>query len=365
MKNEVLIIASEFPPGPGGIGSHALSMANAFYKKGIDVTVVCPADYVKKEEALEFDRKLPFKVERYSRQGWKGYLGRPTTIRKHLKKNIILSGKFPLWTIYWIRLLKKHNAKVICVLHGSEVNPGNLFLRWFTHHSINSADCIVAVSSFTKELLPKWIKYKREIDIIPNGIDIDSFVDSQPIPLVGYPKLLTVGNVTPRKGQHRVIKALPRLIQYYPNIHYHIVGLPSYKEEFQQLAKSLNVADHVTFHGRVKNHSDLTGYYKSADAFMILSENQKDGDCEGFGIVILEAGMWRLPSIGAIGCGISDAISEGENGFMVDGDNPEEINKAIGAILGNKDNLQRGSRIWSKKFDWDSIIEKFIVKLKS
>ncbi len=365
MKNEVLIIASEFPPGPGGIGSHAYSMAKAFYKKNIEVTVVCPADYVDRKEALEFDSKLPFKVVRYAHQGWKGYLCRLTTIRKHLKKNIILSGKFPLWTIYWIRLLKKHNAKVICVLHGSEINPSNSFLRRFTHCSINSSDCIVAVSSFTKELLPEWIKRKRDIDIIPNGIDIDTVVDIQPIQLVGYPKLLTVGNVTPRKGQHRVIKALPRLIQDYPDIHYHIVGLPSYKEEFQQLAKSLNVANHVTFHGRVKNHSDLTGYYKSADAFIILSENQKDGDCEGFGIVILEAGMWQLPSIGAIGCGISDAISEGENGFMVDGDNPEEINKAIGAILEDKDNLQKGSRIWSEKFDWNSIIEKFIVKLKS
>ncbi len=365
MKKEVLIIASEFPPGPGGIGSHAFSMAKAFHKKGVEVTVICPADYVKKEEVLDFDHRLPFRVERYARQGWKGYLSRLTTIRKHLKKNIILSGKFPLWTIYWIRFLQKHNSKVISVLHGSEVNLGNSILKWFTHHSINSADCIVSVSSFTKELLPEWIKRKREIDIIPNGIDIDSFVDIPPIQLTGYPKLLTVGNVTPRKGQHRVIKALPRLIQDYPDIHYHIVGLPSYKEEFQQLAKSLNVANHVTFHGRVENHSDLTGYYKSADAFIILSENQKDGDCEGFGIVILEAGICKLPSIGAIGCGISDAISDGENGFMVDGDNPEEINKALTSILKDKGNLQKEARIWSKKFDWDSIIEKFIIKLKS
>lgn len=360
MKNEVLIIASEFPPGPGGIGSHAYSMAKAFYKKNIEVTVVCPADYVNREEALDFDSKLPFKVVRYTCQGWRGYLGRLTTIRKNIKKNIILSGKFPLWTINWIRLLKDHSVRIISVLHGSEVNPKNKLNKNFTHNAIAKADEVVAVSKFTAALLPDWLQKAKQIKIIPNGIDLISFPECDKIKLKGNPAILTIGAVTPRKGQHRVIKALPEILKKYPEAHYHIVGLPVYKKQFEALAYNLGVIENITFHGRIESISDLYSYYRSADVFAILSENQKDGDCEGFGIVILEAGYYGLPTIGAKGCGIEDAIEEDVNGYLVDGDNPAEITNRIGSILKYKQRLVPTTKEWSLKHNWNNIISKFI-----
>lgn len=360
MKKEVLIIASEFPPGPGGIGSHAFSMAKAFHKKGVEVTVVCPADYVKKEEALDFDHRLPFRVERYARQGWKGYLGRLTTIRKHLKKNIILSGKFPLWTIYWIRLFKRHNVRVISILHGSEVSPKNELIKKFTHNAIAKADEVVAVSKFTATLLPDWLQKFKRVRVIPNGIDLTAFPNCNKILLKGYPSILTVGAVTPRKGQHRVIKALPEILKKYPDTHYHIVGLPVYKANFEMLAKELGVHEHVSFHGRIEAIKDLYAFYSCADIFAILSENQKNGDCEGFGIVILEAAYYGLPSIGAKDCGIEDAITEGINGYLVDGNDSVEIVNKIDKILMNKQELIPSTKEWSKKHSWDIIITKFI-----
>ena len=47
--------------------------------------------------------------------------------------------------------------------------------------------------------------------------------ESVPLNLQGSPILLTVGGVTPRKGQHRVIRALPEIIRSYPQACYHIV----------------------------------------------------------------------------------------------------------------------------------------------
>ena len=35
MKNKILIISSEFPPGPGGIGSHAFNLSSQFTKEVI------------------------------------------------------------------------------------------------------------------------------------------------------------------------------------------------------------------------------------------------------------------------------------------------------------------------------------------
>lgn len=361
---EVLIVASEFPPGPGGIGSHAYSIAKAFAAKNIKVTVIANADYVTTEQIVAFDSKQPFIIIRYEGTGRAKYLRRFGLVSKYAKGNVILSGMFSLWIGFWLKLTKR-GLNTICILHGTEVNLPQYFLRKLTHKSINSADNIVAVSDFTKNLLPKWILNKRKIDVVPNGIDLLSFSEmNENIKLIGYPKLLTVGNVTPRKGQHRVIKAMPEILKKYPQAHYHIVGLPSYKEQFQKLAEELGVSHAVTFHGRVEKFEDLFKYYQSADIFTILSENQANGDCEGFGIVVLEAGFYNLPTIGANGCGIVDAVSEDFNGYLVDGDNSIEVCKAIAKILENKDRLKKGAKEWAEQHDWNVIIKDLIKLLK-
>lgn len=363
MKLEVLIIASEFPPGPGGIGSHAYSMACAMQKKRCDVVVLANGDYVTQDEIKKFDSKLPFRVIRYpdGRLGLK-YLKRLISAIKLRRRNVIVSGKFSLWIGAVIKRLYP-SINLISILHGSEVNLANSFTRHLTHRSIATSDIIVTVSKFTRGLLPKSILSSHKVEIIPNGISLEKlYDDGTSDKLIGEPSILTVGNVTPRKGQHRVIKSLPQILKRYPNAHYHIVGLPTFRDQFEALAKSLGVENHVTFHGRAETSEDLFNTYKGADIFAILSENQNDGDCEGFGIVVLEAGYFGVPSIGAKGCGIEDAIKNGYNGFLVDGDDSEEICNAISETCNNRDRLSASARKWANEHDWD-YLSKDIIKL--
>ena len=42
MKTKILILTSEFPPGPGGIGNHAFNLAEQFLKNNFDVKVLAP-----------------------------------------------------------------------------------------------------------------------------------------------------------------------------------------------------------------------------------------------------------------------------------------------------------------------------------
>ena len=46
------------------------------------------------------------------------------------------------------------------------------------------------------------------------------------------PQLITVGNLTQRKGQHNMINALPELLKKYPDLHYHCVGIPTEIEQY-------------------------------------------------------------------------------------------------------------------------------------
>jgi phosphatidylinositol alpha-1,6-mannosyltransferase len=105
---------------------------------------------------------------------------------------------------------------------------------------------------------------------------------------------------------------------------------------------------------------ELAMAYKTADVFIMLSENQTDGDVEGFGIAILEANYFELPAIGAKGCGIEDAIQSGINGELVDGNSAKEIEDSLKKILGNKAAYTSQLSDWVKKHDWNMLVEKFI-----
>ena len=67
IKN-ILLISTEFPPGPGGIGNHAWNIARQLDKQfSIDVLTI--SDYVTNIECLEFDNKERFYIHRFERYG--------------------------------------------------------------------------------------------------------------------------------------------------------------------------------------------------------------------------------------------------------------------------------------------------------
>lgn len=365
MKQKLLLIASEFPPGPGGIGHHAFSLVRSLSRNGWDLTVVSPADYADEQLVQRFDRQADFTIIRYPATAGIKYIGRLLLVHQLIRKEkftrIFLTGKFSLWVGLFIRIFFP-DAETIAILHGSEINLQNRFLRWLTHRSIQSANSIVAVSAFTASLLPERIRKKRVIDIIPNGIDFKllSVLDSKlAVSLKGWPRLLTVGHLSPRKGQHRVIRALPELKRKYPDIHYHMVGRPINQPQLEKLANELGVSRHVSFHGVVAAHEDLAAWYRAADIFMLLSENQPNGDVEGFGIVALEANVFGMPVIGAKYCGVEDAVDVAKSGFLVDGDDPVEITTAVEACMASMDELRMESVEWARKHDWNLIVQNY------
>jgi phosphatidylinositol alpha-1,6-mannosyltransferase len=365
LKTKILLVSSEFPPGPGGIGHHAYFLSKELSKnKDITIEIIAPADYTSNSKRIDFDNSHCFKIKRFTLCGWATYFIRIFQISLLLNRNnythLWASGKFSLWMI-WIQRLIKPDLKTLCILHGSEVNLSNNILRTLTHNSILKYDTIVSVSNFTKSLLPKnIIDVHQSIKIIPNGVDLSTYQINGNLILEGFPALLTVGHVTKRKGQHRMIKALPELITLYPNIKYHIVGRPVETERLIKLAENLGVTNHVVFHGVVIDHKHLWDYYKASDIFMLLSENQINGDVEGFGIVALEANATGTPVVGSKYCGVEDAIDNRRSGVLVDGDNIKEIVGAINFCLTHNDKLQSFSISWAKQHDWVNIGEKFI-----
>lgn len=360
MNKNTLIITSEFPPLPGGIGNHALHLALQFQKNEYEVTVVTDQRSKNLCADIDFDTKLDVKVVRIKRKNPAvlTYINRIQKTFSLIRKNqiIIASGKFPLWMVAFMSLFFPAK-KFVAVLHGSELGAGGTVGKLFTKWSLKKYDKLVAVSNFTKQLALER-QPKGSITVINNGFapkNTNTILKQKETQL----SIITVGNVTSRKGQQNVIKALPLILSKYPDIRYHIVGLPTEKAAFLELAKQLKVESFVVFHGALSNE-ELHKKLCASNVFLMLSDHLSNGDVEGFGIAVLEANDVYLPAIGSKNSGIADAIKDGVSGKLVDPNSPEEILEALEVILADYENYAVQAKKWSEKFHWENVIQDYL-----
>ena len=356
----MLIVTSEFPPQPGGIGNHAYNLALQLSRHYKSVTVI--ADQ-RSEDAVEesvFDASLPYQVIRIAitRPRVIMYFNRIQTVFKMLKKadQVIATGKFSLWSVAFCSLFRQGNY--VAIIHGSEVNFKSHWLRKSINWSLKRFDGVIAVSNFTKQLVASL---HLDVVVIPNGFNAEQWLQPTPLhsQLKGSPKLITVGNVSSRKGQLNVIRQLPALLKHFPDLHYHCVGLKTEADKFLAQARVLGVETYVSFHGRVED-DQLKAMLKESDLFVMLSTETSSGDVEGFGIAILEANALGIPAIGAINCGIADAIEDGVSGLLIDPLDGKAFLNAIKTILAQPQQYKLGAKNWSQQHQWNDIGDAYL-----
>ena len=312
---------------------------------------------------------------------------------------LFLSGDIPLrLRILWQlgRIVRREGTKVICLgeldslswigrfakplfgckiinyIHGEEVTTQSRY-RFFGRSKrkyLRRADAIVAVSHFTQDHLTEEMGLdEAKIELIYNGVDLDRFTD-QTKPqdfldryrLSGKKVVLTVGRLIERKGIDRVIEAIPEILISVPNLHYVIVGDGPYKPKLEALVDEVGVRDHVTFTGLVDQDA-LVAHYGICDLFVLPNRQLPDGDTEGFGLVFLEANACGRPVIAGKAGGTADAVRDGYNGLMVDGNNSEEIAQAIVRILNDPDfyeKLRLGGLEKAQKSDTRARTKQFV-----
>lgn len=357
-----MFISSEFPPLPGGIGNHAHSLSTYLQNSGCNVEVV--TDYRAPELDRTFDKNHICKVHRIKRN--------PFTPVNRVKKafslikynqTIICSGKFSLWIGGLLKVFFP-SKKYLAILHGSEIRAGGTLSKALTQWSLNRFEKIIAVSNFTKEMALLF-QPNLQIEVINNGFEMpkSNGYDGEK-QIQGDPKIVTVGNLSYRKGQHNVINALPVLKKTFPKIHYHCIGIPTEIVAFQKLALQLDVEKNLTFHG-VLSETDLVTILKESNVFLMLSDVLENGDFEGFGIAILEANALGIPAIGSNNSGIVDAIKTGFSGELVDPKNEDAILKAFYKIMNDYEVYSANARSWSQNFLWEKVGKKYVEIIES
>ena len=349
----LILLSSEFPPGPGGIGTHAYQLARHLTRLGWDVGVLSPQSYATAEAVAAFNRRQPFAItplpEREAGAGW--WAARARLIRAAIGRErpalLVASGQRALWTAAAIHAM--YRLPWVAVGHGSEFLDASRLAGALTRRAIGGAAAVVAVSDYTAGLI-RAASHPRRLVVIPNAADGTRFrpgLDSSALRrrwnLGDARVLLTVGQVGERKAQDVVIRALPRILAARPDTVYVMVGLPRLQAAYGALAAELGVADRVRFVGMLPDE-ELPAAYNLADAFVLVSRRAADGDVEGYGIVVQEAALCGVPAVVSRGCGLTEAISEGQTGLSVPPDDPAATAAAVLALLDEPTRQTMGRR---------------------
>lgn len=173
--------------------------------------------------------------------------------------------------------------------------------------------------------------------------------------------VVCVSRLVPRKGQDTLILAMPRILAKEPEAVLLIVGGGPYEQDLRKLAYDTGVADAVRFTGAVP-WSELPAHYGAGDVFAMPCRTRRGGlDVEGLGIVYLEASATGLPVVAGDSGGAPDAVLDGETGWVVRGDLPDDSADRIITLLGDPELRrhmgERGRRWVEERWRWDLLAE--------
>uniref|UniRef100_A0A832G825 Glycosyltransferase n=1 Tax=Ignavibacterium album TaxID=591197 RepID=A0A832G825_9BACT len=220
-----------------------------------------------------------------------------------------------------------------------------------------------------------------KIDIIPHGIPDMPFVDpnfyKDQFGVEGKNVLLTFGLISPGKGIEIVLKALPSVIEKFPNTVYIVLGAThpnllrqqgeSYRLSLERLANDLGIKKHVIFYNRFVSIDELKEFLGAADIYITpyLNESQiTSGTLSyafGCGKAVISTPYWHAKEL------------LGDNrGIIVPFNDPKAIAEAIEHLISNetlRHSMRKRAYILGREMIWSNVahlyMESFIRARKS
>ncbi|MEM8599758.1 MAG: glycosyltransferase family 4 protein [Bacteroidota bacterium] len=269
-------------------------------------------------------------------------------------------------------------AKYVAIAHGHDVTMAfPPYQRWL-RRVFGALDAVLPVSQATAEACQVRGATAEQIEVCPNGIRLDRF-GSLPDRAAARQQLLathrlpddafllaSVGRQVKRKGTAWFVEhVLPRLSADTPT-YLLVAGSGPEEDAIRQAAAQAGVTDRLQLLGRVPE-ADLATLLRGSDVF-VMPNVQVEGDMEGFGVVMLEAGLCELPVVAAALEGIQDVVKDGANGFLVPPEDPAAFAEQIRVLIRDRelrDFLGERSREYVMgAFSWPAVARRTVRHLQ-
>lgn len=246
---------------------------------------------------------------------------------------------------------KRYNIPFVLTCHGSDIHSvpyKNKKIKKLIVECLESADSVIFVSENLLNQAKALGYNKKNHAVIPNGINIDDFINKDyeikkgnaNKKVIGY-----VGNLFPVKRVDRFPYIFKIIKDYNPDVKFVIIGDGYLRENIENSCKNLNLD--VEFVGMVKP-DDVGKYMREFDVLILPSRN------EGWPCVILEAFASGITVVGSNNGGIPEAISNYGTIVNEGEDFDERFAKAVCQTL-NK-NIDKGKLIsYACLYSWDHL----------
>jgi glycosyltransferase involved in cell wall biosynthesis len=227
--------------------------------------------------------------------------------------------------------------------------------------TLNRLDAVTSPTKIAAGLLEK-VGIKKSVAVISNGIDLQIFKPSNDgaylaaqykIP-TDRPVLLFVGRLDKEKFLDLVIRALAKVISQIP-VSLIIAGVGAERNKLERLAADLHLQAHIIFTGFVPDE-DLPNLYTLADCFIMA------GTAELQSIATMEAMASGLPVLAVRAMALPELVRDGENGFLFEHGNINQMAEQIVRLLGNEPLRQKmghASLQIIQNHNIDRVIEQF------
>lgn len=233
----------------------------------------------------------------------------------------------------FIYIAKFFHKKVVWHMHAGRFAVFYQQHRYAVRKVVDKSDVIIALFEYWKEYFKNEFPTKR-VEIIKNVISAPVVHKQQ----TGYFTLLFLGLLGKNKGIYDLLECIrDHKVEFQGKLKLYIGGNGEI-EHVKQLIKEYGIADIVIFEGWVSGDKKIELLNKS-DAYILPSYK------EGLPISILEAMSYGMPIISTPVGGIPEIVSNGENGYLVEPGNKEDIYKAIMSLLNDADLRNRMGRI--------------------
>jgi L-malate glycosyltransferase len=204
------------------------------------------------------------------------------------------------------------------------------------------ADKMIGVSQASTDYLTKKLRISEsKVKLINNGVALPQHVEQKDIDSIKKQYNITdehivIGSVGRMRSDENkrysdLLKAVAILIKKGLKVKLMLVSGGSLLPMYQQMAKDLNIEEHVIFTGY---QSQTSLYYYTFDIFSLVSA------FESFGLVLAEAMMHKLPVVATRVGGMKYVVDENQTGFLVEKYDVQEIANKL-EILCNDKNLRK------------------------
>jgi len=143
--------------------------------------------------------------------------------------------------------------------------------------------------------------------------------------------ILSIGQLTERKGFHILIEACFILLRNGLKFHCTIIGEGEQRPILQNLIKSFNLENQVTLAGAMPQEK-IRSHFQENDVFVMPCMVTNDGHRDGIPVALMEAMLFELPVVTTNILGLPELVEHGVNGVLVEPNNAYLIADAVNEL---------------------------------